>query len=208
MTLDDIHCLMQELSKSRPIFHSEADFQLALFRLINSKKLDCQIRMEEPFSVGEKRKRLVDIWLPTEGVAIELKYFTKLLKVCRNREPFALKKQAASDLARRLFVNDINWLEQLLRQGEYGAKEGYAIFLSNDPLLWKCSGRGSTSNYRHFRIHEGNVLHGRLKWLNGEVENCKYSITLSSSYTMRWRDYSRLGESNNQQFRYLAVAVQ
>ena len=56
MTLN-IHCFMQELSKSRPIFHSEADFQLALFRLINSKKLDCQIRMEKPFSVGQKKEK-------------------------------------------------------------------------------------------------------------------------------------------------------
>ena len=207
MTLD-IHGLMQELSKSRPIFHSEADFQLALFRLINKKRSDCRIRMEEPFLVGEKSKRRVDIWLPRDGVAIELKYFTKCLRVCHNSEPFALKEQAASDLARRLFVNDARWLEQLLQKGENGVKEGYAIFLTNDPLLWKCSGKGSTSNYRHFRIHEGNVLSGHLAWLKGKVENPPYSISLCGSYTMYWCDYSKLGNTNNQQFRYLAVAVQ
>lgn len=198
---------MQELSKSRPIFHSEADFQLALFRLINNKRSDCQIRMEEPFSVGEKSKRRVDIWLPRDGVAIELKYFTKYLRVCHNSEPFALKEQAASDLSRRLFVNDVKWLEQLLHKGKSGAQEGYTIFLTNDPLLWKCSGRGSTSNYRHFRIHEGSALCGHLPWLNGGVENSTYSVRLCGSYTMRWQDYSNYSKAKYGEFRYLLVAV-
>ena len=199
---------MQELSESRPIFHSEADFQLALFRLINKRRSDRQIRMEKPLSIGERRKRRVDIWLPRDGVAIELKYFTQWLNVCHNKEPFALKEQAASDLARRLFVNDVKWLEKVLRVGENETKVGYAIFLTNDPLLWKCSPKESTSNYRHFRLREGTELSGRLKWLDREVETPKYSVTLGGSYIMRWQCYSKFEEEKYGEFRYLAVAVQ
>jgi hypothetical protein len=45
MTLD-IHGLMQRLSKSRPIFHSEADFQFALAWRIKESMPDCEVRLE------------------------------------------------------------------------------------------------------------------------------------------------------------------
>ena len=40
-----IHDLLTELSVDRPIFHSEADFQLAVFRLV-SKKMPYQVHLE------------------------------------------------------------------------------------------------------------------------------------------------------------------
>ena len=66
MTLDDIYCLMQELSKSRPIFHSEADFQHALAWQIHETMPDSQIRLEYPFRFDGSTIYL-DIWLPVEA---------------------------------------------------------------------------------------------------------------------------------------------
>ena len=206
MTLD-IHSLMQELSQSRPIFHSEADFQHALAWQIGKRLGDHSVRLEYPFKTDGSGNRELDIWLPTEKIAIELKYFTKYLRTCHNSEPFELKEQAASDLARRLFLNDVLRLEWIIDKGQDQANAGYAIFLTNDPLLWECSSRGSTSNYRCFRIHEGSLLRDRLRWFNGEIENSKYSITLCGSYKMHWQDYSNFAGEKYGKFRYIAVAI-
>ena len=54
-------------------FHSEADFQFALSREIEMEMPDCEVRLERPFRSGGCSRR-VDIWLPQEGVAVELKY--------------------------------------------------------------------------------------------------------------------------------------
>ena len=68
----DIDGLMAKLSKRRQIFHSEADFQHALAWEIHLANPDCQVRLEfSPFP-DDERAMLLDIWLPTESLAIEL----------------------------------------------------------------------------------------------------------------------------------------
>ena len=215
----DIHGLMQELSESRPIFHSEADFQLALFRLINKRKLDCQIRMEEPFSLGGKRKRYLDIWLPTKGTAIELKYFTMNLKAWHGREPFTLKDHISRDLTRRLFLNDVERLERLIRcmeplgDEEQTVKAGYAVLLANDPYLWdrkKWKERKKrVPNDFYFRLHEGETIKGKLKWLNKGQENPDYTIKLTGCYDTCWKCYSHPAKGKyGGEFRYMAFKIQ
>ena len=70
----DIDSLMRELAQRRPVFHSEADFQFALSRQIEVEERDYEVRLERPFRSG-RRSRRVDIWLPHEEIAVELKYF-------------------------------------------------------------------------------------------------------------------------------------
>ena len=71
----DIHNLMVDLSKQRPIFHSEADFQHALAWQIHETMPNCEIRLEMPYRVSQGNWHL-DIWLQTMEIAIELKYRT------------------------------------------------------------------------------------------------------------------------------------
>ena len=208
----NIHGLMQELSQSRPIFHSEADFQLALFRLINEKRSDRQIRMEEPLLSGGKRKKRVDIWLPKEKIAIELKYFTMKCEWDSGVEPFALKEHAAADLARKGFLQDVERLEGIVNTGEHSATAGLAILLTNAPTLWDESytDKRRISNDAKYHLDEGKLIRGTLPWLrNGQPNENVAPVRLSGSYTTCWKNYSCFpSHRNGGIFRYLAFEVQ
>ena len=73
----DIDGLMASLADRRKVFHSEADFQHALAWRIQQAMPESQIRLEVDVLQVERRRRFLDIWLPVEGIAIELKYKTR-----------------------------------------------------------------------------------------------------------------------------------
>ena len=101
----DIHEAMSRLAASRPIFHSEADFQHALAWELHARLPDMAVRLELPVHVPGKILHL-DLWLagPTGSVAIELKYKTRGLALSAGGEPFSLKDQSAQDLGRYDFL--------------------------------------------------------------------------------------------------------
>ena len=211
MTLD-IHALMQELSQSRPIFHSEADFQHALAWQIHEAIPDSQIRLEFPFR-HESSTMYLDVWLATERIAIELKYLARRLEVDCDGEHFALRDQSAQDTRRYDFLMDVQRLEYIANDEHEPARAGVAVLLTNDPAYSKSPVSGwESTNDAAFRLHEGRTISGRLEWSEraspGTKEGREDPINITGTYNLRWRDYSRLGDGNNQQFRYLAVAVQ
>ena len=213
----DIHMVMAELAKTRPIFHSEADFQHALAWQIHEMMRDIQIRLEFNLNPLGQEGVYLDIWLPCHELAVELKYKTKPLLALHNSEAFLLKEQGAQNHGRYDFLKDVERVES--------AERGVAIILTNEPSYWKEDSVRDSSNYYDFRIHEGRRLSGELKWKNPEDKAAKTGgrqdpITLSGSYNLRWEDYSRIPRipgihkiglaSRNQatyrQFRYLVVA--
>jgi hypothetical protein len=134
----DIHHLMSELARSRPVFHSEADFQHALAWQIREAMPDCSVRLEfKPFPDDDKRMYL-DIWLPTVGVAIELKYPTRKLELNHNDEYFSLADHSAQDIQRYDFLKDLQRLENVVARHQ-PAKAGYAVLLTNGLRLLECS---------------------------------------------------------------------
>ena len=205
----DIHSVMTELAKIRPIFHSEADFQFALAWQIREMIPDIQIRLEFPL----QEEMYLDIWIPNQQIAIELKYKTKKLVAAYPSESIILKEQGAQNHGRYDFLEDVERVES--------AKLGFAIILTNDPSYWKKDSVRKKSNHYNFRIHEGRELSGELKWKypeKGAAKNREKPINLSSLYNLLWRDYSEIpstrlgkqqqfGVGNHLQFRYLAVAV-
>ncbi len=208
----DIHTLLESLSRSRPIFHSEADFQHALAWKIHEIMPDSQIRLEYPFR-HDGNPMYLDIWLPTERMAIELKYLTRRLEQDYEGERFALKDQSAHDVRRYDFLKDVQRLESVVEHTEQPTRGGVAVLLTNDSAYSKSpTSRWETNNDAAFRLHEDRKATGNLVWSErtgqGTMKGREDPIRLSGSYSMHWRDYSRLGEGNNQQFRYLAVAVQ
>ena len=57
LSLDEMDNIMKNLSESRPIFHSEADFQFALaWEIMRQKKNNCEIRLEYPVTVKKESK--------------------------------------------------------------------------------------------------------------------------------------------------------
>ena len=205
----NIHSLMVGLSQSRSIFHSEADFQHALAWQIHEALPESQIRLEfKPFP-DETRQIYLDIWVPTEGVVIELKYPTQGLKITHNLERFSLAEQGAQPIQRYEFLNDVQRLENVLERYE-PARAGYAILLTNVPGYWNIPRDGNTID-AEFRLHERRKITGRRAWSEsagaGTTKGREQPLDIKGSYDLLWRDYSILGAAGNQRFRYLAVTV-
>ena len=199
----DIHPVMARLAARRPVFHSEADFKFALAWQIKETLPGCEVRLEyKPFP---DERMYLDIWLPTEGVAIELKYPVYNLRHELNGEAFDLK-ESARDNVRYDYVNDIQRLERVAPQGEQFAK-GFAVLLTNAHPLWQESVR--SNNDRAFLIHEGRALKGEMAWVRPRPKKDKKRqapLSLEGAYNLRWSDYSDLSVKYGQ-FRYLAVEV-
>ena len=85
----DMDGLMGSLADTRKVFHSEADFQHALAWRIHQAMPESQVRLEVDVMQVEHRRRFLDIWLPLEGIAIELKYKTRGLELEQDDESLA-----------------------------------------------------------------------------------------------------------------------
>ena len=187
----DIHALMGRLAKKRPIFHSEADFQHALAWEIHKTTSGCEIRLEYPVPEVEETMAL-DIWIPTEKIAIELKYPTKWWQTTVAGELFSLKEHGAQPPTRYRYFQDIQRLEKEVIDRR--AQQGFAVLLTNQPDYWKGSPRENETNDTAFRIHEGwKVSAGELAWVDprrGAAKGKEESIHLKNSYHLEWNDYS------------------
>ena len=205
----DIDGLMTGLAGSRKLFHSEADFQHALAWQIHEAVPESRIRLEvNAFSV-QARRRFLDIWMPVEGIAIELKYVTRTLELEEDGELFALRNHSAQDTRRYDFLLDIERLE-LMRSSVEVCKSGYAVLLTNDSAYWKVPRTRDTVDAA-FRIHEGKDISGEMAWAQragpGTVKGRESAIRLRGSYQLRWQQFSMFPGKANGLFRYLAVPV-
>ena len=206
----DIDGLMASLANRRKVFHSEADFQHALAWQIHEDMPKSQVRLEVSFILVESQRMVVDIWLPMEGMAIELKYKTRGLELEQGDESYALRNQGAQDQGRYDFLQDIQRLELMCSKLEQ-CKAGYAMLLTNDSSYWKIPPQGDTVD-ANFRVHEGREISGALAWAtrasSGTVGGRK-PIRIQGSYQLRWQEYSDFPENPRQgRFRYLAVSVE
>lgn len=77
--MDQLFSTLTTLSKKRPVFHSEADFQHALAWEIHKNYSQSNLRLEYNPTISEGNMYL-DIWVTHPNgypTAIELKYITK-----------------------------------------------------------------------------------------------------------------------------------
>lgn len=205
----NIHEVMTELAKTRPIFHSEADFQFALAWQIREMMPDSQIRLE--FKPFPSERLYLDIWIFNQETAIELKYLSRKIESKHNGERFTLKEQGAQDIIRYDFLKDVARVESTVQSSV--AKRGFAILLTNDPLYWdRRRLRKANPVDADFHVYDGRVVSGELAWSDsageGTTKGRKEPINLISSHSLRWRDYSEVpGTGNFPQFRYLAVGI-
>lgn len=203
----DLEDALSKLARTRPIFHSEADFQHALAWQIHKDHPDCHVRLEF------KAKGLVgtahlDLWLKHGDIwiAIELKYKTASLTANYLGEEFALISQNAQDLGRYDFWKDIQRLENVV--AVHSNTWGLAVFLTNDSNYWKAGGGATIDSL--FRMHGPEVVSGERKWGVGASEGTKAKrespISLRGAYSPVWRNYSDLNLTHGK-FNYLALEV-
>ncbi|MFI5860775.1 hypothetical protein [Streptomyces sp. NPDC051546] len=117
-------------------------------------------------------------------------------------EEYQLRNQAADDVARHKFVEDIVRPEKFCNQPH---QDGLALLVTNFPGLWTAPKSGSRpTRDRQFRIHEGRTLTGTLLWAEGTyADNTRH---LRGRYDLTWRPYSELPGPGGT-FRCLAVPV-
>ncbi len=200
--------LLAELAKTRPIFHSEADFQHALAWKLHQEFPSIDVRLE--FRLPLSERMYVDIWAKEADhvLAIELKYKTRRLATSVNGEPFELADHAAQDLGRYDTIKDICRLEALSRTNLKLA--AYVVLLTNDSAYWHSPGAKETV-YGAFRLSEGRELRGELAWGaaagGGTIKSRERALVLSGSYAAKWRDYSTVATKSYGQFKYLLARI-
>lgn len=204
----DLNSLMERLALNRPIFHSEADFQHAFAWELHRTLKMAAIRLERPIRLQDKTLHL-DLLAQTEErkFAIELKYKTHRLALTVSDEAFHLANQSATDIGRYDFIKDICRLEAMT--ADWSDCTGWAILLTNESAYWK-AGSSSTIDTA-FRLTEGRILHGSLKWAKnaspGTMRNRESALILSNPYRLHWNDYAEPSNVAYSKFRYLAVPV-
>lgn len=200
--------LMAGLSRVRPVFHSEADFQHALAGSIHDDWPQHHVRLETRPTKGTHLDMLVVD--PTAGLslAIELKYLTAAWQGVEGGEEFDLLNQGAQDIRAYDCVKDIGRVERYV--AEHPGAAGLVLVLTNDPNYWSPRLHGRVTNAHEFRIHQGALITGTRSWGPhtgaGTLKHRESPITLMGTYTCQWRDYSRLpGARGN--FRYLLLPM-
>ena len=205
----DIIAILDTLSRKRPIFHSEADFQHALAWEIHKELDGCLMRLEyKPKSI--KDRIYLDIWVEdgSRKIALELKYKTRKMVVSHDNEIFELTDQSAQDIARYDFLKDIQRVEQVAASEV--STSGYAILLTNDSAYWKFPVVAHTVDAA-FRIHQDHEVGGALSWSArasaGTTKSRESPIRLDNTYQLKWNDYSKFEGLGYGQFRYLMVKI-
>jgi hypothetical protein len=203
----DLSLVMHALSAERPVFGSEADFQMALAWRIQAEHPSARIRLEYRPAFLDRRGFL-DVWVTTTewSAAIELKYFTRALEVVADGEAFTLLNQGGQDLGRYDFVKDVTRVEVVAQN--FPRTRGYVVALTNDSTYWRVPTVQRPTIDSSFRLHEGARLFGDVGWASGAggtTRGRERPHSLRGTYDLRWRDYSRVADGPAGTFRYLLV---
>lgn len=196
------------LRQSRPVFHSEADFQHALAWAIHISDESLRVRLETRPVAGTRLDLLISKPDLGEHLALELKYLTAAWTGEIDGEAFALLNQGAQDIRGYDVVRDIQRIEQFV--GKRQDWSGAVIVLTNDPGYWSRPSHGRATNADAFRIYENQTVSGRRAWGPatgaGTMKAREAAIELRGTYTCRWSDYSaRPGVRGR--FRLLAITI-
>lgn len=204
----NLSAILKSLSETRPVFHSEADFQFALAWQIKLLLPTAEIRLEYP--PPNDPAKAVDIMVRNDKhiYPIELKHKAKQLSTTIDGERFNLKQHGAQDLGCYDLVKDICKVESLAPNLE-GFKAGYIIWLTNDPFYWKPP-RNPQAGYADFSVHDGAMKAGTMKWAKhlgiGTIKSREQPLVLNNTYEIRWHTYSNL-DTPNGWFRYVLLEV-
>lgn len=205
----DLHAVLADLGKTRPVFHSEADFQHSLAFAIHSVDPAASVRLEyRPFL---EESLYVDVWHTSDGrsTGIELKHLTKAIDVTVNGERFLLRNHGAHDVSAYDVWKDVARLERVVAAG--AADSGFLVVLTNDSLYWRPPARPG-AGYDAFRLFDGrSVGPAALEWGAGAGPGTRKGreepIRISGRYELAWSNYSLLSSDRHALYRSLVVEV-
>jgi hypothetical protein len=202
------HAVLSSLAKRRAVFHSEADLQFAFAWEAKSLSPGLDVRLEtHPEPSLRLDLELIDPGSRC-GLAVELKYMTRLWVGVHGGESFALKNHGASDLRAYDVVKDIERVERFVSKRSGWA--GFVIAMTNEAAYWRSPMHGRATNADSFRLFEGNVLAGERRWgpnTGGTSRGREAALALRDSYELRWSDFSRVDSTSAGTFRVLVVPI-
>jgi hypothetical protein len=206
--LVDPYAVLASLAERRAVFHSEADFQFAFAWEAKLLSPGLEVRLETHPEPGVRLD--VELIDPESGcgVAVELKYMTRLWAGAYGGESFALKNHGASDLRAYDVIKDIARVERFV--GERSGWAGFVIAMTNEAAYWRPPTHGRATNADAFRLFEGNVLAGERRWgpnTGGTSRGRETPLTLRGTYELRWSEFSRVDSSPAGTFRALVVPI-
>lgn len=202
----DLESALNDLAVLRPIFHSEADFQLAFAWQVQQRDAAMQVRLETRPAVGVH----LDLAFarPDLGrtTAVELKYLTRLWGGTVDGKRYESKNHGAQDIRAYDIIKDIVRVEKFVA-GTAGA-DGAVIVIAN----WRPAKSNDSSNAAAFRVSEGVVLTGSRAWGPntgaGTMRAREVQLDVAGEYDLHWSDYSTLpGGGTGATFRKLIVHV-
>lgn len=205
----DIYKIIDRLKVKRPIFVSEADFQLELAWVIKEECPNSKIRLEycPQFDMNMHIDILVIIdskWIP-----IELKYKTKGCSKIVDSELFNLKNHSAKDINCYLYLKDIERIEKI-KEKETSFGKGYTIFITND-MAYIREPLNNSSFYKEFSLENDIIKSGLMDWGlgvgKGTTKNVDKPIKLNGKYKIMWENYSIIDNSNSGTFKILVNEV-
>lgn len=218
----DLDNIMKKLGKERPVFHCEADFQVALYKSIckinkETKEFD-EIILEKKEGINDDSIN-IDILLKKDNllkVVIELKYAPEEMNHDDkdSGEFYRLKKQP-TDRNRYGFWKDVERLKGYLSEFKNNKTKtvGYVIFLTNNMKYWekeKDSYNLIDQDYQIFDTHEKRNVHV-LKFYSKAKDKPKDVNLQGYTYgPLKWNDYSKLQDGvkkNDIKFRYLLLEI-
>jgi hypothetical protein len=199
---------MTTLSRRRPVFHSEFDFQFALSDVMAQAGVG-RIRLERTVQLRSDRRLAVDIMgcFNQEPIALELKYpkkrFVGTVSSGGYDESFNLPSSDAFDLDAHAVWKDASRIEGLIAVDI--VKAGAVITLSNYDFWDQRKHKHGTQAY-DFRLWQDREVEAATvlsfpesaKWLTPAYS----PVQLRYPYRCDWRHYS---EPLGVDFRYLVL---
>lgn len=205
----DIYKIIDILKVKRPIFVSEADFQLELAWLIKEEYPNAKVRLEYCPSFDAIMHIDILLIINNKWIPIELKYKTKGCTKIINNEIFNLRNHSAKDINCYLYLKDIERIEKIKREENLFIK-GYAIFITNDMTYIKAPLK-INSFYKDFSLENDIIKSGLMNWKlgvgKGTTKNVDKPIKLNGKYKIEWKNYSIIDNSKSGLFKILINVI-
>jgi hypothetical protein len=188
-----IENVLHALAAARPVFHSEADFQLAFAWQVQLMDPAMRVRLETRPAPGLHLDLAFGRPDLGRSSAVELKYLTRKWIGEVYGERYELKDHGAQDNRSYDVVKDICRVEQFVVSGI--VTDGTVIVLTNDGAYWRPPKVNDVADAAAFRTGEGVVLNGRRHWVKdrtGSGSERESPLELRGRYVLHWADYSTL----------------
>lgn len=208
----DIYRVIEELSKTNPLFNSELEFQFYLAWKIKELYKDIYtICLEYPLKNYQEKNRNIDLVLVCNNgglIPIELKYKTSKFEYFFNNINYKLKDQSANDLNKYGHLKDVSRIEYF-KETEKNFLVGYAITITNQAKTWQKILSPKQTDFEFSLENCSTVCKGVKCWhicKSDHNKNNYLSITLKNDYFINWHDF-KIFDKPNGVFKVLVTEV-